>query len=60
MSDLDRQLLAWAASVLQQSQIDKDYCKITFHIENGRIVRSNKDTSIIPPEAGVLRKQTNS
>lgn len=58
LNDSDKHLLAWAAHLLQQSQINKDYCKLTFHIENGRIVRSNKDMSVMPPEPGVLHKET--
>lgn len=36
----DRELLAWAAMKLQNEQEAKTYGTVTFHLENGMIIRS--------------------
>ncbi|MBC3540649.1 hypothetical protein ACFSC6_12225 [Rufibacter sediminis] len=57
-NDKDLQHMAWAASLIQDAQIKREYCQITVNIENGRITRAVKTTSIHPPEAGATPRQT--
>lgn len=46
----DRQLLAWAASLLQREQDRESYGTVTFNFEKGRIVRARFEHSEKPPD----------
>ena len=46
----DNQLLAWAASIIQQAQINKQFGQIVISVEGGVITRVEVKQSMLPPK----------
>jgi hypothetical protein len=52
----NKQLLAWAASIIAAAQAGEAYGKITVHVEKGVITRVETQESLRPPRAGDIAR----